>query len=103
MLKTYIYLNFLFVKITHFFRPVVSRRNYFPVRKKGNDAQLLGCAYMVYFRFMPTAVVGTIPLLERVKPHSRSEVQVIQRAADLADRFGADMGVDLCGLAACMA
>jgi hypothetical protein len=55
---------------------------------------------MVYFRFMPTAVVGTIPLLERVKPHSRSEVQVIQRAADIADRFGADMGIDLCGLTA---
>ena len=58
---------------------------------------------MVYFRFMRTQGVCVISLLGRVKPHSGSEVQVVQRTADLADGLGTDMGVDLCCLAAGMA
>lgn len=50
---------------------------------------------MVYFRFMRSTRVGTISLLGMVKPHSGSEVQVVQWAADIADGLGADMGVDL--------
>lgn len=57
------------------------------------------CPYVVYFPFMRGREVGTIPLLGRVKPHRCSKVQVIQWAADLADGLGADMGVDLGGLA----
>ena len=44
---------------------------------------------------MRTLGVCVISLLGRAKPHSGSEVQVVQRAADLADGLGADMGVDL--------
>lgn len=41
----------------------------------------------------------TIPLLGSVKPHRASQVRVVQSASDLANGFGADMGVDLGGFA----
>ena len=43
--------------------------------------------------------VVTIALLGHVKPNRHLEVQVLQRAADLPQSFGADMCVDLRGFA----
>lgn len=42
--------------------------------------------------------MGTIALLGRQKPNCSSQMEVVQRAKDLADGFGADMGMDLGGL-----
>lgn len=62
--------------------------------------QLVGCNYSgVYFRTWFVLGVVTIILLGHVKPSRHLDVQVLQRAADLTQGFGADMRVDLGGFA----
>lgn len=62
--------------------------------------QLVGCTHnSVYFWTWFVLGVGSIAPFGHVKPNRPSQVQVLQRAADLAQGLRADMCVDLSGFA----